>query len=346
MRTRLHIKGKYLWTSCALILVALVFSFCHTKITGVTGPATATVGQTINIGVDVDVSTNYFGSDTYSGNVIIAVLLPKGWKGRENMTATYTSGKGNGNMVFTPASAIAPNTNGLTWAVALKNKFQIAGNLIDDMEWVVMQTDQPLKWQNGDKFVGNCAIKLKVAADGNATSFKPAYVVAQTLDGLKDDPGVADGAPWGPDAVYHNIYKGDCFSVTGGDGDFVDFCNPQLTSIDPPKSLDNDFVTLTYNNTITNTGLDNPQAVYLCATATTSDGKTLTVCEQTDKTKLTQTGAKTGLYKLTFWPHQFFGATASQTIVSMSYYITNQAGTIKVGYGGTSDPFTFKFRCT
>jgi hypothetical protein len=185
-----------------------------------------------------------------------------------------------------------------------------------------------------------------VAADGNPTLFKPAYVVAQTLDGLKEDPGLADGAPYGPNAVYFNEFIGDCFSVTGGTGDLVDFCNPQLTGIDPPKSLDNDFITLTYNNTIIHTELNGAQAVYLCATATTSDGKTITVCEQTDKTKLIQTGANTGLYKLTFWPHQFFGATASQSIVSMTYYITNQAGTVKVGYGNTADPFTFRFKCT
>jgi hypothetical protein len=345
MRTRLRIKGKYLWSSCALILLALVFSFCHTKITSVTQPATAVVGDVINIDVAVDISTNYFGG-VYSGNVIVAVLMPKGWHGKDNMTATYTSSKGNGNMTFTPLSTIAPNTNGLTWTAALKSKFQTAGNLIDDVEWVVMQTDVPLTWQNGDKIIGHCNIKLKVAADSNPTLVKMAYLVAQSLDGLKDDPSVADGAPYGPNAVYYNEFIGDCFSVTGGTGDLVDFCNPQLTTIDPPKSLDNDFVTLAYNNTVTTTALNGAQAVYLCATATTSDGKTISVCEQTDKTKLTQTGANTGLYKLTFWPRKFFGVTDGQTIVSMTYYITNQGGNIKVGYGNTSDPFTFRFKCT
>lgn len=346
MRTRLHIKGKYLWSSGALVLLALVFTFCHTKITSVTQPATAVVGDVINIDVAVDISTNYFDSDVKNGNVMVAVLMPKGWKGKDNMTATYTSSKGNGKMVFTPAGAIAANTSGLTWAAALKSKFQTAGNLIDDVEWVIMQTDVPLKWQNGDKIIGHCNIKLKVAADDNPTLVKMAYLVANSLDGLKDDPSVADGAPYGPNAVYYNEFIGDCFSVTGGTGDLVDFCNPQLTTVDPPKSLDNDFITLTYNNTVITTALNGQPAVYLCATAVTSDGKTISVCEQTDKTKLSQTSSTSGLYRLTFWPRKFFGVTDAQTIVSMTYYITNQAGNIKVGYGNTADPFTYKFKCT
>ncbi len=347
MRTRLHIKGKYLWSSCALVLLALVFTFCHTKISSVTMPSTAVVGDVINIDVAVDISTNFFGDAVHTGNVLVAVLMPKGWKGNQNMTATYTSSKGNGNMVFTPLSTIAPNSGGLTWVAALKAKFQTAGNLIDDVEWVVMQTDAPLKWQNGDKILGHCIIKLKVAADQNPTVVKLGYFVANSEDGMSENAGVADGAPYGPNAVYFNEYVSDCFTVTGGTGDLVDFCNAQLTTIDPPKSLDNDFITLAYNNAVVNsTVLDNEPEVYLCATATTSDGKTITVCEQTDKTKLTQTGAKTGLYKLTFWPRKFFGATDAQTIISMTYYITNKAGDKKVGYGNTSDPFTFKFKCT
>lgn len=342
MRTRLRIKGKTLWKLCVLVLLGIAFSFCHTKIINVTMPATATVGQTIDMKLDMEISTNADGSATY----MCAVLLPKGWAGSKNLSATYTSGKGNGNMTFTPTSTIATGSNGLTWPVYLKNKFGLAGNLIDDMEWVVMQTDKNVSWANGDKITGTINFKLKVGADDNQTQAKLAFVVFESADGLKEDSGTADDG-YGVTAQYYNEFITSCFSVTGGNGDFIDFCNPQLTTIDPPKSLDNDFITITYNNNVTTTPLANASTVYLCATATTSDGKTITVCEQTDKTKLTQTTANSGLYKLTIWPRKFFGVTDAQTITSMTYYIKNQAGTVQVGYGGsTVTPFSYKFKCT
>jgi hypothetical protein len=59
----------------------------------------------------------------------------------------------------------------------------------------------------------------------------------------------------------------------------------------------------------------------------------------------TQTTPSSGIYQLTFWPRKLFGVTASQTVVSMTYFITDKTGLTKVGYGGTSSPFTYTFKC-
>ena len=234
---RIRIKGQRIWMLTGLVLLAIVFSYCHIKITKVTIPATAQVGDEVPIKLDLDISCNSDGND----KLILGVLMPKGWKGTQHMTATYTSSKGNGIMVMTPLTAIAPHSDGKNWPDYMRATFGIAGNLIDDMEWVVMQSDVPFAYANGDKITGSINIKLTVGADDNPTMVKLAYVVANTTNGFTSDTFTDDG--YGPTAEYYNELIGDCFSVTGGSGDLVDFCNPQLTSITPPKSLDNDFIT-------------------------------------------------------------------------------------------------------
>ncbi|GAB3931910.1 hypothetical protein GCM10028827_29620 [Mucilaginibacter myungsuensis] len=307
-------------------------------------PPSATVGEIVPIKLTLDVKPGFGDFNPHVSNFIMAVLMPKGWKGRQNMTATYGGGKGEGNMVFMPAGTICPNSNGLTWEVALREKFGLAGNLIDDLEWVVMQTDVGIKYISNEEITANIDVKLKVAADDNPTMVKLSFVVANSSDGLTENPSTTD-AGYGVTAQYYNQFTTSCFSVTGGSGDMVDFCNPQLTTIDPPKSLDNDIVTIAYNDNLTNTALKGSQVVYLCATGTTSDGKTITVCEQTDKTRMVQSPAGSGFYKLTFWPKKFFSAADGQTIASMTYFVTNADGSIKVGYGNSAAPFTFRFRC-
>jgi hypothetical protein len=337
MATTLRIKGKRVWLLCALAMIAVVFSYCYIKITNVTIPNTAAVGEVVPITLTIENSCNSGGT----ANVVLCVLMPKGWKGAENLTGTYTSSKGNGNMVPVSTSTAAPNSNGLNWPDYAKKTFGLAGNLIDDMEWVTIQTDKAITYANGDKINGTINLKLKVGADNNAALVKLAYVVANTTNGFTSD-GFQE-SPYGATAEYYNEYVGNNFSVTGGTGDLIDYVNPQLTTINPPKSLDNDIITLTYNGNIISTGLSGSTAVYLCATATTSDGKTYTVCDKTAKTTLTQTS--TGIYQITLWPKSFFGISDGQTLTGMTYYITNQAGTVQVGYGNTAAAFTYKFKC-
>lgn len=337
MLPRLNIKGRKFWMLSALLIVAIVFSFCHIKITKVTIPATAQVGDVVPIKLDLELSCNSDGAD----KLIVGVLMPKGWKGAQNMTATYVSSKGNGSFVMTPVSTIAPKSDGKTWPDYMRATFGIAGNLIDDMEWVVMQSDVPFSYANGDKITGSISIKLKVAADDNPTVVKLAYVVANTTNGFTSDNFVDDG--YGATAEYYNEYVGDCFTVTGGSGDLVDFCNPQLTVISPPKSLDNDLVTFTFDSNVTPTDLSGMDELYLCATGTTNDGHTITICEQTARTKMKSVGG--GRYEITLWPRSFFGVSDNQTVTNMTYFITDKTGTKQVGYGNTAAPFTYKFKC-
>ncbi|SFW84398.1 DUF4961 domain-containing protein [Chitinophaga sancti] len=337
MLPRLKIKGRKIWMLSALLLIGIVFSFCHIKIAKVTIPASAKVGDVVPIQLDIDESCNSGGSD----RLILGVLMPKGWKGTQNMTATYKSSKGDGSFTMVPVTTLAAHGDGKNWPDYMRATFGIAGNLIDDMEWVVMQSDNPFTYANGDKITGSIFINLKVGADDNPTVVKLAYVVANTTNGFTSDTYFDEG--YGPTAEYYNQYVGDCFTVTGGSGDLVDFCNPQLTTIAPPKSLDNDLVTISFDSNVTETELSGSDEVYLCATGTTNDGKTITVCEQTSKTLIKAVGS--GRYEITFWPRSFFGISDNQTLTNMTYFITDKTGTKQVGYGNTAAPFTYKFKC-
>jgi hypothetical protein len=319
---------------CALVILGIMLACCGEEITSVEQPNTATVGQNVSIKVNFRIPTAADGTDNY---LIFAMLVPKGWKMSENAKVTYNSqALGGGNMNLIPINVLPKNGGGLTWPAYTKKMFGNAGNLIDDMEWVVYQSQEKYSYNNNYTFEGDVTVNLKVAADGNPTIVKLSYVISDSVNGYtSNDFGT----------YYSQKNSPTCFEVTGGTGDLVDFCNPQLTVVDPPKSLDNDFVTLTFDATVVATDLDKTSDVYLCATAYTDDGKTISVCEQTDKTRMTETSPNSKRFRTTFWPRAFFNTSDKQTITRMEYFVTDKSGAVKVGYGNTKDPFVYTFRC-
>ena len=336
---QIKIKGRGFWYVCAMFVMGIVITCCSIQNFSVVQPDTAVVGSNVDFKVHFKFS-NIFASRTE--NFVFGFLVPKGWDAAHNTKIKYSSSAGDGNLVLMPSTTLEPQGNGLNWSAAMKKKFGIGGNLIDDMEWVVYQSDVGFPLSNGEAITADLTISVKVGADGNNTLCKLGYVIAESYDGLHDPDGFLDG---GEKYEYYAETVTSCFQLTGGPGDVVDFCNPQLSSYDPPKTLDNDFFTITYDGNVATTPLNNAAAVYLCATGNTSDGKSITVCEQTAKTKLTQTAAGSNRYKITLWPHQFFGLSDTQTLTNMTYYITDASGSTKVGYGNTTAPFVYTFKC-
>ena len=334
MKAYLHIKGKILWRACACLLIGIVLACCGEVIESVDQPATAKVGDVVPIKVHVSVPT---AGDPSSSYLVFGFLVPKGWKAAQNTTVRYEStGSGNGNMTLIPNSTLPKNGGGLNWPAYMKKFFGIGGNLIDDMEWVVYQSNTPFSYSNGYTFSGDIIVNIKVGADNNNTTVKLGYAVTDASNELTSNQ-------FG--TYYSELVPPTCVEVTGGTGDLVDFCNPQLTFVDPPKSLDNDFVTLTYDGNVVTTPLNGESDLYLCATAYTNDGKTIQVCEQTNKSHMIQTSATSKRFQLTFWPKSFFNVTDKQTITKMEYFVTNKAGSVKVGYGNTLEPFVYTFKC-
>lgn len=346
MRSYLHIKGKNLWKLCALFVMGIAVAACYIQIQNIDQPATATVGQTITIKLTDSINTNIGGSGQTVAAYVLGILLPKGWNGAANTTVTYTGDLGSGNMGLMPSSTIEPgsanaNTN-LNWPASMMKMFGIRKNLVNDLEWVVFQSNQQFTFSNVTAYRADATIKIKVGADNNNTDFYTAFVITESTDGLQYWNGQAN-------SPYFNEKDGGCLIVTGGtSGILNDYCHPQLVTIDPPKSTSNEFVTLTFNNKLITTALSSKSSLYLCVdTAFTSDGKALTnFCMQTAKSNLVQTAAGSGLYRLTFWPKSFFGLTATQSVTRMSYHITDETGTVRVGYGGDPNtPFSYVFGC-
>jgi hypothetical protein len=335
----INLKAKWLWRCCAALVLGIVITRCSITVFNIIQPDTAVVGSTVPISVNFTYH-NITGGNTE--NLVFGFLVPKGWATAQNAKITYTSTVGNGKMVLMPSNITEPQSNGLTWSAALLKKFGIGGNLINDMEWVVYQSDVGFPLSDGEEITATLNISLKVGADNNNTLCKLGYVVAESHDGLHEADTYIDG---GAKYEYYAEQVTPCFMLTGGSGDIVDFCNPQLTSVDPPKALDNDFVTIAYDGTVIPTALTGASAVYLCATANTSDGKTYSVCDQSAKTQFKQTAPGINKYNITIWPRSYFGIADSQTIVNMNYYLTDVTGNIKVGYGNTASPFTYTFKC-
>jgi hypothetical protein len=347
MKQHLNIKGKNLWKLCALGIMAIVIYCCDIAVTKIDQPTTAIAGTTIAITLHDSVTTNIATPPAcacVNANYVMAFLAPKGWAAAQGATVSYTSSLGSGNMKLMPANILEPSTvnagTNLTWVASLTQKFGIGKNLVKDVEWVVYESNEIYTIGNTITILGTINIKLPVGGDGNNTSYFPAYVTCDSYDGLNYYTTT-------PDFSYNN---GACLVQTGTNGALQDYCNPQLTSIDPPKSLSTEFITLSYNNKLDTAGtpLTGLTDLYLCVdTAYTSDGKALTnFCMQTKQTNLVQTTATSGLFKLTIWPQSFFGLSAGVTVNKMVYHITNNDGTKKVGYGGNPNvPFVYLFSC-
>ena len=247
LNLNIRLKASKLLMLAALVVLAVIITCCSVSITSVQQPSTAIAGDSVTVRINVamgDPVNNV--EDPYLANYVICVLAPKGWKLGENTRITYTSNKGNGVMRLMPAEVLEPTQeeNGINWQASTKLKFGIGGNLIDDLEWVVFRSETQYFFANGDLINGTATLRIKVGADGNNTLYKPGYVVCNSKDGLSDGVGTV--------GLTYATYFGSCFSVTGGTtGELVDFCNPQLTVVDPPKVTDNDLLSFTFDRSVT-----------------------------------------------------------------------------------------------
>jgi len=299
---------------------------------GVDQPSSVKAGEIFEATLHAHVQA---AEDRPNVRFVIAVLVPRSWKAAQSMEISYAAENfGSGTMVQIPAGVKAPNSgNNLDWSAALKNKFGIGPNLIDDMEWVVYWTKEQYDIHNGDKPVIDAQIAIKSGQQN--MRFKFGYFVASSEDGLNDFLG-------GPGALYKTLFT-DCFEVTDGEGDLMDFCNPPQTFVDPYRSTDNDIITLTYDRDI----LPGPLAeeIYLCATAELAGGETKTICEATAANRMKAVVGAKGRFEMTFWPRQYFGLQEGEVIERLTYYFTDETGNIKVGYANTQEPFVYTFRC-
>ncbi|RYZ62959.1 MAG: DUF4961 domain-containing protein [Chitinophagaceae bacterium] len=308
----------------AFFFIAFFIS-CTMTIDTVEQPMMVKGGDILPVTLKVTITTN----EARTAKFMVGLLVPKAWNVQKNTTVTFTSTITSGDqpMSVIPAGTPAPNGNGLDWPGLLAAKVGNGGNLINDYEWVAFYSDAAYTVAGNATVRVEVKIRTKVSNDNIA--FKLGYCVAQSVDGLNG-------------ADYYGTHFTSCFRVEG-DGDLVDFCNPQLATIEPRNALDNDIITLNFDSKVSDNALSNTSDVYLCATGITTDGERITTCVQNEQSKLKAMGL--GRYQKDIWPRQFFSLKPNQILRSIEYYFTDGSGAIKVGYGGGADPFPFTFKC-
>jgi hypothetical protein len=327
MKLKKYLKEhpSYWWKVPGVILLLVIVS-CSVKIDTVDQPASVNGGDILPVTLNCHIVAN----DPRTTKWMVAVLVPKVWKAAQNTTITFTSKKTTGDQAMTliPAGTSAPQGNGLDWPTLLVNRIGNGGNKLNDYEWVAFYSNLAYNIVNGDDFDITVSIKIKTSEDN--LSFKLGYCVAESSDGLSD-----------PQYFSYN-FPSQCFEVHGT-GDLIDFCNAQVAVIDPRTSLDNDIITVSYDAGLLAPPLSDIPEVYLCAKGYTTDGDSVSVCEQTARTKLDALGLNR--WRKDLWPRGFFKLSDNRHLSKMSYYFTDVTGTVKVGYAGGADPFTYTFKC-
>lgn len=304
---------------------------CSITIKSVTQPATVTGGTPLTVTVNATISADV----AQTSALVVGVLVPKLWNAGPNTTMTFTSDITSGPQAMTliPTGTAAPNGNGLSWQDDLMATIGHAGNLIPEYEWIAFQSNAQYPVPSGST---GFQVTITINVPTNNVLFNMAYVTAESTDGLH-----GGGTSNAPTSYYGTSFPGSV--RVEGTGTLTDFVNPQLSTITPSYSLDNDIITIPFNSTAANNGLTGAGAVYLCATGFLSTGDSIKVCEQTSRTQLTSTGA--GQWQTDIWPRNFFGLATGQTLDSIEYFFTDATGATRVGYGGGSTPFSYTFSC-
>lgn len=318
------IKGSLIWKILGGLLLLIIAS-CSITIDNVVQPASVNGGAILPVTLNVTISTN----QTQTSNFMVAVLVPKIWKVAQNATITFTSDITSGDQSMTPIAAgtPAPQGGGLDWPTLLATKIGNGGNLLPDYEWVAFYSNASYSVDANATIHATVSIKIKTSADN--LLFKLGYCVANSTDGLSSTDRYASAFP-------------GCFQVNGT-GDLIDFCNPQISTVDPRMSLDNDIITLTFDGGVQSTALDNASQVYLCISGINDIGEILSVCTQTDQTKMISLGLNK--WQKDIWPRKLFNLPVNRHLTGLRYYFTDATGGNKVGYAGGATPFLYTFNC-
>jgi len=312
------------------LFVTLFMVHCGLTALTVTVPEQATVNERVTFVMHSGAEPRIEEPGTYTTQLLAGIMVPKSWNARENAVLTFTSPKGNGVMRMIPDAEIEP-VSGLSWHQAAKKMFGIGPNLVDDFEWIVYRSTQSYTFRNNEDIGFDVKVECNVGAENMLVRL--GFYVGSSIENLRPE-----------DTDYKKVAFSQVFEVTGGEGDLIDFVNPQLATVQPVRTLDNDIITLTFDAGVTHTVLDNQEDVYVTIRCFNEDGLLIDeINEQTDKTRLRSIGGKKFL--LDFWPRGYFNVERGQRIARLEYFYTDASGTLRVGYGNTEEPFSYTFRC-
>jgi hypothetical protein len=316
------------WFLANMVVVVLAFmAITCVFIDGVEYDDTVKAGEVATFTVNVSVDGQETAANT---RMVIGFLAPKSWNAAQNTAVTYTSSEDDGiqTMSLIPASTNPKNSPGLTWSAAIRNRFGVGENVLDDMEWVVYWSDKTYTVNNGDDLTAAVLISAKAGMDN--LKFKPAFFLNHTNDGL------------GTDDKHFKIFKGNCFAVTDGAGDLIDFCEVHFNAAQPLTATKDDFITFSFQGDVADNDLINADKIFLCATAYTQNGDVLEVCPAEATSQMKKQFQYGNAYSITLWPANYFNIPEGDEIVKIEYAFRNEDGTVEITDAGNAFVYTFK----
>lgn len=342
--------NKWLQVLSALLLVIVMFGCIYLD--------SYSVDQTLEDGSKVTwVKAGEVATFTLNGHIeaaenhtgehfIVAMLAPKCWDIRNNVTMTYTTTVlSSKDIVHTmspiPESVSPKNQQGMSWSQALMNKYGVGTNVLNDMEWVTFQTDELWDINNGEHPYYQITIKCKTAMQNLKVHL--GFFVNYSGDGIGSN-----------DACYKAVFSTESFEVKYGTGSVIDFCNLHSQKVEPLAALQNDFVTFSFQGDVYANNLVKSDAIYFEARAITANG-VYTVNKKSSETLMKKQGTYGNTYSLTIWPEKFFGIPEGETISEIQYIFTNGDDSETITQSdddangetviGTKEPFSLKLLC-
>ena len=281
-------------------------------------------------------------------NFVIGFLAPKSWNVAANTKVTYKCDLADDhslvyNMSIIPASSLPKNGGGRTWLECLTQEYGVGTNVLDDMEWVVFQTDQ--KWDIANGQTPSYTIYIKINVGTQNLKCHLGFFVNHTDDGFS---GGNDHKKF--------MMSQECFEVVGGTGATIDFCSNHYNKVAPMSALANDFVTFSFIGDVADNNLVGKN-IYFQGIAHTASGKTYSVTEKNAKTLMKKNNNASGTYNITLWPMGYFQIPQNEEIDYIEYEFTNADGSVTIGQSDddftqlgiplptTRKPFIFKLSC-
>lgn len=262
-------------------------------------------------------------ADENNVQFVFSFLAPRSWKVRENAKVTYkttlhTDHDEELTMSAVPDNVLPKSGDGNTWAEALRKKYGVGPNVLSDMEWVTFSTDINWNISNGDKPTYTIYLKTNVG-DQNLKAYL-GFFVNHTNDGLSWD-----------DKHYKVAYSDVPFEVIDGNGFTIDYANYHFNKVEPLASLQDDYITFSFNGGVYNNDLVKSANIYLEAKAYNNEGELIGVNnEKTPNTLMKKTSKFSSTSSITIWPTQFFNIPAGEIISYVEYIFTNEDETVSI----------------
>lgn len=311
MKNILKYIKKQIFFTLILFCALFIFTMCVT-ISGVNQPTTATVGEQINITIDVSVNP----AENSSQNVVLGVLAPVAWDFGSNATATFTSDNGNGTF------SLDAGANATTFDALLG-----IGENYGEVEWVAFVSNEQVTGANGVGFTGQVQLTLTVGDENINTQL--AYAVVASGH-------VSDG----------NIgsFFTPCFEVTGGTNELIDLCGPipYPVQYQPTVYSTEDIIKINFDATKADNRLVDATQVYICASAMV-DGNLVEVCDNSAATMMNNLGDNQ--WDISIWARGLFNVTDNSPITDIMYSFTNEAGDINIQDPNTLEDFVIVDNC-